>query len=148
MSCGVWYFYMLCHKECGATYVGHSKNIKRIYGHKYEVNNATSPNYNSKKSVAIRNMGGFEQFNYIIIETIPMQFMCSNGAKWHERYLINKYNATLNTNTPILTSYEKKERDKSRKRERYRNDKQFRELKKTKSVANYWKKKALAKESD
>jgi len=80
-------------KDC---YVGHTTNfIKRKQQHKNVCNNPNSKHFNCYVYKFIRNNGGWENWDIILIDT----FNCNdlNEACKKEREHIELYNATLNS---------------------------------------------------
>jgi len=120
--------YKLCCKnpEIKEIYVGSTTNlIKRKYHHKSDCYNKNSKKYNSYKYQFIRQNGGFQNFDMVLIEN----FACENKRELEkrERYFMEVLNATLNSYTPFLTEEEnkelilekQKEYNKKHKKERY-----------------------------
>lgn len=92
-------------KDC---YVGHTCNwIQRKCDHKRSVNNDDRSDYNTKKSVFIRENGGWNNWSMILIEDYP----CENKliASQRERYWIETLGATLNMTIPSRTAKEQKQ---------------------------------------
>jgi hypothetical protein len=80
-------------------YIGHTTCYYQRYRlHKSSCNNQTSKGYNCKIYKIIRENGGWENWDMIIIEKYP----CSNitEAKERERYWIEKESSTLNVSIP------------------------------------------------
>lgn len=93
-------------------YIGFTTDIfRRKAKLKMECNNNKYKNYNSKMNVEIRNNGGFDNYEVIIIENYPCNN--SNEAKIRERF----WNETLNAiekpiQKPVFTKEEKEEVEK------------------------------------
>jgi hypothetical protein len=93
-------------------YVGHTTNfVKRKNGHKSDCNNVNSKQYNIYVYQFIRNNGGWDNFNMVIIEKYP----CNDRleASRYERYWIETLNATLNKRIPSRIKKEHYEDNKS-----------------------------------
>ena len=94
-------------------YVGHSTNwTKRKNKHKYSCNNENSKEYNYPVYQFIRNNGGWDNWDMILIE----DYSCENKlqATQRERYWIETLNATLNCNIPSRTYQEYYETNKDK----------------------------------
>jgi hypothetical protein len=92
-------------------YVGHTTNfLKRRTAHKNKCNNEKDKLYNLKVYQMIRQNGGWVNWSMVEIEKFP----CSdkNEAVKKERYYYELLNSTLNTNSPIQTKEDIKERAK------------------------------------
>ena len=92
-------------KDC---YVGNTCNwIKRKSLHKHSVNHESNKGHNNKKSVTIRNNGGWENWEMVLIENFP----CKNDleARSKEREWFEKLGATMNSRCPMTTKEEKAE---------------------------------------
>jgi len=80
-------------------YIGHTTCYYQRYRlHKSTCNNETSKGFNYKIYKIIRENGGWENWNMVIIEKYP----CNNitEAKERERYWIEKESSTLNISIP------------------------------------------------
>jgi hypothetical protein len=80
-------------------YVGHTTNFtKRKQKHKSDCNNINSRSYNLKVYQFIRENGGWENWNMVLIENYP----CNNEleALARERYFYELLNGTLNSQYP------------------------------------------------
>ena len=89
-------------------YVGHTCNwVQRTCDHKRSVNNNDRGDYNTKKSVFIRENGGWDNWTIVLIEDYP----CENKliASQRERYWIETLGATLNMTIPSRTVKEQKQ---------------------------------------
>jgi hypothetical protein len=89
-------------KDC---YVGHTTSfIKRKCQHKHHCNNENGNKYNLNVYQFIRNNGGWENWDIIMIEKIK----CDDGfdARKKERQFIEELNATLNKVIPTRTKEE------------------------------------------
>lgn len=104
------YFYRVVCKDLNITdcYVGHTTNfIKRKSHHKMSTTNINDKNYNSKVYNFIRNNGGWDNWDMIMIE----QHKCDNllEACKIEREYLEEYKANLNHYVPIRTQEENDE---------------------------------------
>jgi len=109
--------YKLCCKnpEIKDIYVGHTTDFtKRKYQHKSCCNNSSLKNYNINVYKFIRDNGGWNNFDMVMIE----QHSCENKLEAHkrERYWLETLNATLNIQIPSRTDeeYDKNYRKKNR----------------------------------
>lgn len=94
-------------------YVGHCTNIvQRRYNHRTACCKPDNRDYNLKVYQFIRENGGWDQWEMILIEKYP----CDNGdqARARERYWKRELNATLNKNEPGRTIKEWRENNKER----------------------------------
>jgi hypothetical protein len=88
-------------KDC---YVGKTLDFKmRIYKHKSDCYNINCKHYNIKLYQYIRENGGWDNFNFIEIETNEYD---KKDSALKERELIEKFNATLNIVIPSRTKKE------------------------------------------
>jgi len=106
-------------------YVGHTTNIvQRKYKHKSSCGNPNDKEYNLKVYKFIRENGGWDQWNMILIEKYPCNIV--NEAIARERYWKKELNATLNTVEPGRTVKEwcedNKEYLKEHKKKYYQNN--------------------------
>lgn len=113
------------------TYIGHTTNIKSRTRHHYE--NVIYPREEKDYMVYqfIRNNGGWDNFDLVIIEEYPCQ--TCDEARLRERYWYDLLQPTLNSRKPIISKIEYHELTKNRKREY---DKLYREKNKEKITAN------------
>jgi len=82
------------------SYIGCTTNwVVRKYQHKRRCNDPTDRGYNYKLYKHIRKLGGMKYFVMEKIEDYP----CNNHKECstRERYLIELYNARLNTSLPL-----------------------------------------------
>ena len=96
--------YKICCNDINITdiYIGHTTNfIKRKSTHKATCNHSTNRDYNFKVYQFIRENGGWDNWNMIMIEKYP----CNNilEATKKERYFFEELKATLNMKTPSRT---------------------------------------------
>jgi len=99
--------YKLCcrNTEIKNIYVGHTCNFnRRKYEHKFHCNNKHSEKYNFNVYRFIRDNGGWNNFDMIMIEEYP----CENKlqAERKEREYIENLNATLNCSIPTRSKEE------------------------------------------
>ena len=98
------HFYKIVCRDTTITdcYVGHTTDFKRRNTmHQTTSNNENGKGYTAYVYKFIRDNGGFENFDMILIETK----FCNNSleAKREERNYIEQLNASLNTNIPSRT---------------------------------------------
>jgi hypothetical protein len=101
-------------------YVGSTTNfIQRKNQHKSNCNNITTKHYNYYVYDFIRNNGGWDNFNMVIIEKYP----CNDRleASQRERFWIETLNANLNKIIPLRTFKEYCEDNKSKIQEQTKN---------------------------
>jgi len=99
--------YKLCCRDPEITdiYVGSTTNlVSRKHKHKSDCSNINTTNHNSYVYRYIREHGGWENWDLVIIET-PQ---CKNSVELHtrERYYIDLMKATLNVKIPTRTHAE------------------------------------------
>jgi hypothetical protein len=103
-------FYRIYSKNPAITecYIGSTEDLyQRKSTHKANCNNINNPYYNIKIYQYIRSNGGFESFEFEVIDTITFS---KTDRLFHERRLIKLYGATLNTVVrPIITEEDKNE---------------------------------------
>jgi len=103
-------FYRIKSKNPAITecYIGSTEDIDaRISKHKTVCNNINHAGYNYKVYQYIRSNGGWDDFEFEIIDTI---IFSETDRLYHERRLIELYGASLNVNRPIITEEERKEK--------------------------------------
>ena len=92
-------------------YAGSSTNwSKRKNRHKGCCNNETSDRYNAKIYTFIREHGGWDNWNMILIEYYPCKTQLESAQR--ERYWIEELKANLNCNIPSRTRTERNETNK------------------------------------
>jgi len=92
-------------KDC---YIGNTCNwTNRKCEHKRSINNESRPEYLQNKAVFIRENGGWENWDMVLIEDFP----CKTKLEAHkrERYWIETLGATLNTVLPSRQAKEQKQ---------------------------------------
>lgn len=86
-------------KDC---YVGSTCSwIRRKSQHKNDIINKNGKAYNYKKAVIIRNNGGWENWEMVLIENCPCKTDLEARSK--EREWLEKLGATMNSQTPLRT---------------------------------------------
>jgi len=121
--------YKLCCNDLNITdiYIGHTTDFKsRKAQHKYSCNNINK-SYNIKVYQFIRDNGGWDNWEMIMIE----EYSCNNKleAKKKERELIEELKASLNMSIPARTDKEyrldNKEKINQKHKEYYENNKEI-----------------------
>lgn len=106
--------YKLCCKDANITeiYIGSTVNKYRRKGnHKTVCNNPNSNKYNYYVYQFIRENGGFDNWDLVILEEYPTEN--KNELVWKEREYIELLKPALNSaKRPIVTTEEKIERDR------------------------------------
>jgi hypothetical protein len=100
--------YKLCCKNPNITdiYVGSTTNFKsRKYQHKCTIHHEANEGYETKKSKFIRENGGIDNWDMILIK----EFSCENKRQMLkiEREVIDELKPTLNSNMPYRSDEEK-----------------------------------------
>lgn len=122
--------YRICCKDASISdeYVGSTTDKKsRKANHKISCNNQYNKNYNLPVYQFIRENGGFDNFDFIILEEYP----CENKIqlKQKERYWIELRKPTLNRNIPMRTQKEYDELHKEditeRKKKYYQDNRKY-----------------------
>jgi hypothetical protein len=86
-------------------YIGLTKNIiNRILKHKNRCYNKNDSGYNCTIYKKIRENGGFDNYDYSIIEELDCENI--NEVKLRERFWIDSNNSKLNKNLPTRTQTE------------------------------------------
>lgn len=101
------FIYKLCCKDPTIIdiYVGHTTNLtNRKSKHKISVENDANKEYNYYKSVFIREHGGWDNWDMIVIEKVSCEFKYE--AERIERNYIELLGATLNRVIPTRTQTE------------------------------------------
>ena len=83
-------------------YIGSTTNLKtRMYIHKSKCNNQNDKAYNNHKYKYIRNHGGWDNWESVILELYP----CNDKSELHnrEQYHLNKFQLNLNQYIPGQT---------------------------------------------
>jgi len=118
--------YKLCCLNTDITdiYIGSTTNLKqRKQGHKIRCNNANSSKYNFNVYKFIRENGGFQNWEVILVEYYPCETKLELERR--EREIIEELKATLNTFIPTRTKNEYYEDNKERiaqYKKKYSND--------------------------
>ena len=115
--------YKICCKELTVkeVYVGSTTSIvKRRCSHKTSCNNKKSKEYNYYVYQFIREHGGFENWDVIVIEEYP----CENDEqkRSRERHWFEELKAELNSLRPLVTVQESTEENKENNAAPYRQE--------------------------
>ena len=92
---------IICRDEnCKDIYVGHTTNfVERKYAHIRSCNNSKAKNHNCKLYKAIRNNGGWDNWNMEIVNFYKCKDSYEARQKEQEHFI--SLNATLNSNEPF-----------------------------------------------
>jgi hypothetical protein len=118
-------------------YVGSTTDFtRRKWQHKSNCDNINNIAFNRKLYTAIRNNGGFENWNMVEIEKFP----CNDGneARARERHIYEQQNASLNIIRPYITDAEHVEYKKQYNEANKESNKQYRDNNKQ-SIIEYRK---------
>jgi len=134
--------YKLCCKDptIEDIYVGSTTNfIKRKYQHRCGCYNKNDKKYNNYKYQFIRDNGGFDNWDIILIKDYPTD--SKRKLEMEERRIIDELKPTLNTQLPTRTDkeYRQDNKDKIRligKEYRQKNKEQIEEKTKVKITCN------------
>jgi len=125
--------YKLCCKDANITeiYIGSTVNkYRRKSNHKSTCNNPNSISYNLYVYQFIRENGGFENWDLVILE----EYSAQNKGElvWKEREWIERLKPSLNSmKRPVVTAEENSEQNRESRRKYYEeNLEKFRELQK------------------
>ena len=114
-------------------YVGHTTDMtKRKCEHKSRCNNPNSKEHEHKKYQYIRENGGWDKWQMILVEKYPCDIV--HEAKARERYWITELKASLNVDTPTRTIKEYREDNKEYIKQWFKNHDQKPERKERKKV--------------
>ena len=101
-------------------YIGHTTNmVKRKFSHKSVCNNPNDKEYNFKKYQFIRENGGWDNWEMVLVEKYPCNDV--HEEKTRERYWITELKAKLNTDMPNRTPKEYREDNKEYIKEWFKN---------------------------
>jgi hypothetical protein len=90
-------------------YVGRSRDCSgRLRIHKEATVNEKNPGYNYKLYKTIRENGGFENWDFIEVETFEHESTDKTTPSQREAYYYNVFKATLNNNVPGRSHNESK----------------------------------------
>ena len=112
-------------KDC---YVGHTTDMsKRKWGHKSVCNNDKNKGHNHKIYKIIRENGGWDNWNMLLVEKFP----CKDkyDACKREREVYEEIDAKMNTVRPYLTQEEIKQYHKQYDQEYYQTNKEYKKEK-------------------
>jgi len=107
-----YYVYKLFHPDCPEFYIGSTKNMKdRMYKHKSRCNNEIDPQHNLKVYEYIRSNGGFDSWQFEVLEHIRNSI---NTKELHdvERKYIEQLKPSLNRSIPNRTMAEYRQDNK------------------------------------
>jgi len=92
-------------------YIGHTTDMtKRKWKHKSNCNNPNNKEHKHKKYQYIRENGGWDKWQMILVEKYPCDIV--HEAKARERYWITELKASLNVDIPNRTAKEYREDNK------------------------------------
>jgi hypothetical protein len=114
------FIYKLCCKDksIDECYIGSSTNwIQRKYKHKTDCNNVKQKAYNQKKYVFIRENGGLDNWEMILIHNYPCN--TSQELKMQEERVRCEYHNNINSNRAYRTDEELKEYMKEYHKQHY-----------------------------
>ena len=101
-------------------YIGHTINmVQRKHDHKCNCNNPNRKEHNYKKYQFIRENGGWDNWQMILVEKYPCNDV--HEAKARERYWITELKANLNVDMPTRTAKEYREDNKEYIKEWFKN---------------------------
>ena len=109
-------------------YVGHTTDMtKRKWGHKSVCNNDKNKGHNHKIYKIIRENGGWDNWNMLLVEKFP----CKDkyDACKREREVYEEIDAKMNTVRPYLTQEEIKQYHKQYDQEYYQTNKEYKKEK-------------------
>ncbi len=107
MNKGIIYIIKCKDKNIKDCYIGSTTNLKkRIINHKTTCKIISNKNYKSKKYQFIRNNGGFDNFYFEILED-DIEFNNRKELNKIERYYIEEFKSSLNSDIPTRTNKEK-----------------------------------------
>jgi len=122
--------YKLFKQDCPDFYVGSTFDMKKrqLY-HKSDCNNPNSKNYNLPVYQFIRNNGGYDSWNYEILQQFNNDLKVKDELHYIERAYIDLLNPSLNRQLPTRTQKEwfqdNKESVKQHKKQYYQSNKQL-----------------------
>ena len=106
--------YKIISNQTDDIYIGSTTNFKqRKSGHKGKCNNLNSPKYNCNVYKFIRENGGWENWDMVLVEYYSCETKLELEKK--EREIIEKLKPTLNKNIPTRTDKEYREDSKEKK---------------------------------
>jgi hypothetical protein len=109
-------------------YVGHTTDMtKRKWGHKSVCNNEKNKGHNHKIYKIIRENGGWDNWNMLLVEKFP----CKDkyDACKREREVYEEIDAKMNTVRPYLTQEEIKQYHKQYDKQYYQTNKEYKKEK-------------------
>jgi len=115
-----YYVYKLYHEDYPEFYIGSTKDLKeRKYCHKSRCNNENSPKYNYKVYQYIRDHGGYNSWNYEILEHIRNSINVYELRNVERKY-IEQLKPSLNSEIPNRTNKERYKQHYENNKERYK----------------------------
>ena len=116
-----YYFYKITCDDCpDYVYIGSTCNpIRRKCSHKFRCNHINDKNYNNRLYQTIRQNGGWEKWNMVIID--KEEQLTLTDARIKEEALRKEYNGNLN----MKKAYKKEEEFKEYYKEYYQNNKEM-----------------------
>ena len=128
------FYKLVCKTDENLYYIGSSSNMKqRVSAHKSRCNTTTNPTYNHKTYKMMRDNGGFDNFKFIIVDSIIN--LTKDEAHQREQEFINLYQPNMNTRNSYSTNednknkckeYEEKHKEKrsAQHKEKYKQNKE------------------------
>jgi len=105
--------YKLYKDGCNDFYIGSTFDFKRRQGdHKYNCTNTDSKKYNIPVYQFIRSNGGYDSWNYEILQQFDNDLKVKDELHYIERAYIELLNPTLNCCIPMRTNEEYKQNKK------------------------------------
>ena len=99
--------YKLYKQDCPDFYIGSTFDFKKRQSyHKSDCNNVNSPKYNYRVYEFIRSNGGYDLWNYEILQQFTNDIKVKDELHYIERAYIELLNSTLNNNIPMRTTEE------------------------------------------
>ena len=107
-----YYFYKITCDDCpDYVYIGSTCNpIRRKCSHKFRCNHINDKNYNNRLYQTIRQNGGWEKWNMVIID--KEEQLTLTDARIKEEALRKEYNGNLNSKQAYTTEEERKDQHK------------------------------------
>lgn len=120
--------YKICCKDLTIPYVyvgSTSDFIRRKYQHKTYCTNEASSSYNMRLYETIRNHGGWDNWDMVVVEEYPCE--SSIQARSRERHWYEQLNCNLNVNIPFRSAEEKKEYQRDYQKTYQKNSERYKE---------------------
>ena len=113
--------YKLYKQDCPDFYIGSTFDFKKRQSyHKSDCNNVNSPKYNYRVYEFIRSNGGYDLWNYEILQQFTNDIKVKDELHYIERAYIELLNSTLNRDIPMRTRKEYLQDNKEAIREHQR----------------------------